>query len=309
VTLRIWSNAEMTATGPARLAARITPYGVVEPSLAQADVAFGQPGVAECLAATRLQWVHLTSAGWDRFDEPGVRAHFAARGIALSNSSGVYREPCAQHLLSFMLADVRQLPRSSRHQHGDRAWPQLETRADCRLLGPGATVALVGFGSIAARLAELLAPFGPRVVGVRRRPSGQEPIPVVAMSELPRLLGEADHVVDILPGGPGTAHAFNAELFSQMKRGATFYNIGRGSTVDQAALLDALDSGQLRAAYLDVTDPEPLPPDHALWRARGCTITPHAAGGHAGEAERLLAHFADNLRRYDAQEALVDRVL
>jgi phosphoglycerate dehydrogenase-like enzyme len=299
----------MAAAGAARWAELIAPYGTSEPSFALADVAFGQPSVAECLASTRLQWVHVNSAGWDRFDEPSVRAHFAARSLLLSSSSGVYREPCAQHLLSFMLADARQLPRSSRHQHGDRAWPQLETRADCRLLGPGATVALVGFGSIAARLAELLAPFGARVVGARRQPSGQEPVPVVAMSELPLLLGEADHVVDILPGGPETARTFNAELFARMKRGATFYNIGRGSTVDQVALLDALASGQLRAAYLDVTEPEPLPPEHPLWRVPGCTVTPHAAGGHAGETERLLAHFAENLRRFSAEQPLVDRVL
>ena len=299
----------MSAADAARFAEQVAPYGVLEPSLEQADVAFGQPSVAECLASAQLGWVHLNSAGWDRFDEPSVRAHFAAHGAALSNSAGVYREPCAQHLLSLMLADARQLPRSLGHQLSDRSWPQLETRAGCRLLGPGATVVLVGFGSIAARVAELLLPFRARVVGVRRRPSGQEPVPVVPMTELPRLLAEADHVVDILPGGPATRHAFNASLFSCMKLGATFYNIGRGSTVDQAALLGALETGQLRAAYLDVTEPEPLPPEHPLWRARGCSITPHSAGGHDDEAERLVAHFAQNLARYGQRQPLVDRVL
>ena len=299
----------MTAAEATSFDARIAPFGALEPDLQLANVAFGQPGVDECLASTRLGWVHLNSAGWDRFDRPDVRLQFATRNRLLSNSAGVYSEPCAQHLLAFMLADARQLPRSLSHQFGDHGWPQLATRAACRLLGPEATVALVGFGSIAARIAQLLVPFGARVVGARRNPSGQESVQVLPMAELPRLLAEADHVVDILPGGPATKHLFDAALFSRMKRGATFYNIGRGSTVDQSALLDALATGQLRAAYLDVTEPEPLPPAHPLWQASGCTITPHAAGGHAGEAERLVSHFVQNLARFAERQPLVDRVL
>jgi phosphoglycerate dehydrogenase-like enzyme len=309
VTLRIWSSLEMTEAEGTSFGARLAPFGVLEPDLQLSNVAFGQPGVDACLASTQLAWVHLNSAGWDRFDRPEVRAQFGARNLLLSNSAGVYSEPCAQHLLAFMLADARQLPRSLSHQLGDHGWPQLATRAACRLLGPEATVALVGFGSIAARIAQLLAPFGARVVGARRNPTGDESVPVLPMTELPRLLAEADHVVDILPGGPATKHFFDAALFSRMKRGATFYNIGRGSTVDQSALLDALATGQLRAAYLDVTEPEPLPPAHPLWQAPGCTITPHAAGGHAGEAERLLSHFLQNLARFAKQQPLLDRVL
>lgn len=93
-----------------------------------------------------------------------------------------------------------------------------------------------------------------------------------------------------------------------MKPGAILYNIGRGSTVDQAALLDALESKRLAAAYLDATEPEPLPPSHLLWSAPNCFITPHTAGGFIGEKERLVRHFLDNLRRFIAGEALRDRV-
>jgi phosphoglycerate dehydrogenase-like enzyme len=98
-------------------------------------------------------------------------------------------------------------------------------------------------------------------------------------------------------------------MFEQFRPGAAFYNIGRGSTVDQAALGDALSTGRVRAAYLDVTDPEPLPAEHPLWRAPGCIITPHSAGGHAGEAGRLIGHFAGNLLRFSSGAALSDRVL
>lgn len=314
----------MTAADAARFAEQLAPHELLWSEAAQvaagltdqpsarfedADVAYGQPDVEQCLASTRLTWVHLRSAGWDRFDQPRVRARFAERGAMLTTSAGVYSEPCAQHVLALMLSEARQLPRSIRHQLTDHAWPQHETRAACSLLGPEATVVLVGFGSIATRVAELLAPFGARVIGVRRTPNGAEPVPTVALSELPAVLREADHVVDVLPGGVGTRHIFDAALFAQLKPGAVFYNIGRGSTVDQAALCAALESGRLRAAYLDVTDVEPLPAEHPLWHEPRCTITPHSAGGHADEEARLTAHLLRNVQRLAAGSALLDRVL
>jgi phosphoglycerate dehydrogenase-like enzyme len=101
----------------------------------------------------------------------------------------------------------------------------------------------------------------------------------------------------------------NAPRFAAMKRGAIFYNVGRGGTVDQDALLAALEREQLGAAYLDVTVPEPLPHDHPLWSAPRCYITPHTAGGHSDEHERFVQHFLDNLKRFTAGEALMDRVM
>ena len=301
-----------------RLAEQVTPHQLLwspaatnEPGVAfePADVLFGQPQPERCLAAASPTWTHLNSAGWDGFNAPRVREHFASSGAMLTTSSSVYSEPCAQHVLSLLLADARQLPRSIRHQATDRAWPQLKTRAACTLLGPDASVLLVGFGSIATRLVELLSPFGVRVVGVRRTPTGSEPIPTVAMRDLPGVLPEADHIIDLLPGGSETKHTFNSTLFARAKPSAAFYNIGRGSTVDQNALLAALQGGHLRAAYLDVTDPEPLPAEHPLWREPACTITPHSAGGHANESARLVGHFLRNLERFASGQALADRVL
>jgi phosphoglycerate dehydrogenase-like enzyme len=123
------------------------------------------------------------------------------------------------------------------------------------------------------------------------------------------VLREADHVVDILPSGPETRLFFDAALLGQLKPGAVFYNIGRGSTVDQTALCSALETGRLRAAYIDVTDPEPLPAEHPLWRAPRCTITPHSAGGHADEDARLVAQLLRNLERFSSGSSLLDRVL
>jgi phosphoglycerate dehydrogenase-like enzyme len=112
-----------------------------------------------------------------------------------------------------------------------------------------------------------------------------------------------------LPARPDTARFFDERRFSRLRRGAIFYNIGRGSTVDLDALRAALLSGHLRAAYLDVTDPEPLPADHPLWSTRGCFVTPHSAGGHVDEEERLVRHFLDNLTRFQAGQPLVDRIV
>ncbi|MEO6725182.1 MAG: NAD(P)-dependent oxidoreductase, partial [Blastocatellia bacterium] len=126
--------------------------------------------------------------------------------------------------------------------------------------------------------------------------------------ELEKHLPLADHIINILPASAATRHFVNAELLAAMKPGALFYNIGRGSTVDQPALIAALESGKLAAAYLDVTEPEPLPPDHPLWTAPNCFITPHTAGGHIGERDRLVRHFLENLRRFTTGETLNDRV-
>jgi phosphoglycerate dehydrogenase-like enzyme len=272
------------------------------------DVAFGQPNAEKSAASSRLAWVHLSSAGYTAFDRDAILSAFAGRGAALTNSSSVFAEPCAEHVLAFMLAEARQLVRSARHQMGDRAWTSDPTRAASFLLR-GQTVALVGFGSIGQRLVQLLAPFSMEIVSVRRRPRGDEPVATVAPESADELLARADHVVDLLPARPDTARFFDERRFSRLRRGAIFYNIGRGSTVDLDALRAALETGELRAAYLDVTDPEPLPAHHPLWSTRGCTITPHSAGGHADEDERLVRHFLDNLARFQAGQALVDRIV
>jgi phosphoglycerate dehydrogenase-like enzyme len=237
-----------------------------------------------------------------------VRAALAARGAALTTSSGVYDEPCAEHALAMMLALARRLPQALDAQRTDRGWDGAGMRAASRLL-VGERVVLLGFGAIARRLVELLAPFRMDVVAVRRRARGDEPVRVVAESELEAHLAAADHVVNVLPGGAGTARLVDARRVAAMKPGARFYNVGRGTTVDQDALVAALCSGQLGAAYLDVTDPEPLPPDHPLWAAPNCYITPHSAGGQVREMEALVEHFLANLRRFAAGAALLERVL
>ncbi|HEY0711796.1 MAG TPA: NAD(P)-dependent oxidoreductase, partial [Polyangia bacterium] len=155
----------------------------------------------------------------------------------------------------------------------------------------------------------LLAPFGLDVVGFRRRPTGSEPVKTLPLDQVDDHLPRADYVIDLLPGAPETNRFFTATRLRAIKPGGVFLNIGRGTTVDQDALVGALTGGVLGGAYLDVTEPEPLPIDHPLWTAPNCTITPHTAGGHADETERLVAHFLDNLARHTAGQPLRDRVV
>lgn len=271
-------------------------------------IAFGQPDPAACLAAPRLRWVHLTTAGYTRFDRDELRAAFAARNLAVTNSSSVYGDPCAQHVLAMMLSLGRQLPQSLREQDSTRGWPGGERRRASRLL-TGQCVLVFGFGAIGRRLAELLAPFGVDMRAVRRRRRGDEPVPVVCEDSLPEALAVADHVVNLLPDNDSTRGYFGSERFAAMRFGARFYNVGRGTTVDQEALRGALVSGRLDAAYLDVTDPEPLPPEHPLWSVPNCFVTPHSAGGRHDQDEAVVAHFLDNLARFERGEPLRDRVL
>jgi phosphoglycerate dehydrogenase-like enzyme len=173
----------------------------------------------------------------------------------------------------------------------------------------GQSVVILGFGSIARHLIELLRPFKVKIVAVRRQPKGDEGVTTITPKEMFPALGQADHVVNLLPGNDDSANFMAGPQFAAMKRGAVFYNIGRGTTVAQNALCSALHSGQVGAAWLDVIDPEPLPADHPLLSAPNCFITPHVGGGHANESEMLVRHFLENLQRFVAGNPLLDRVV
>ena len=279
-----------------------------DPAFATVDVAFGQPDLQSIAQAEKLRWIHVSSSGITRYDTPEFRSSMASRGIAVSNSATVYQEGCALHVLSFMLAQARNIPLglASHAANGSPEWTNL--RETCRLLS-GESALILGYGAIGKRLAELLAPLQMRVTAYRRKPRGDEGIAVITDDALPKALADADHVINILPESVSTQRFFDASRFAGMKRGAIFYNIGRGATVDQPALVDALRTGQVGTAWLDVTDPEPLPAEHPLRKERNCYITPHIAGGHYEEAKSLVRHFLANLERFTRREALIDRVM
>src|SRR5215813_5144139 len=207
-------------------------------TLPGADIAFGTPDAQAVCESPNVRWVQLNSAGY--------------------TSSEVYAEPCAQHLLAMITSLARGLPAALDAQRGDHSW-RYSLRPSLPLLNQQ-TVLILGWGAIARRLVDLLRPLEMNLVAVRRQVKGDEPIRVVSVSELDALLPTVDHLVNTFPQNGQTEGFVNAARLASLKAGAIFYNIGRGTTVDQSALIKELREGRLAAAYLDVTDPEPLPP-------------------------------------------------
>ena len=322
-TLKIYSDSPLSSSAEQLLKEGVSPHEIIfapevsssvlsnatpDSRFATVDIAFGQPDVASIFESKRLQWIHITSAGYTRYDNAKFRETAKARGLSLTNSSTVYSGPCAEHVFSFMLAHSRRLPLAlkSRCESGSTEWDNLR---DAAVPLRNQRVVILGFGAIALKLLDLLRPFQMQIVGFRRRPKGNEGIPIVDEQSLPAALAVADHVINILPENRETVRFISKQRLAAMKPGAVFYNIGRGKTVDQEALLAALKAGRLDAAWLDVTDPEPLPPDHPLLAVPNCYITPHTAGGHRNESESLVRHFLDNFQRYLKNDPLLDRVV
>jgi phosphoglycerate dehydrogenase-like enzyme len=319
----IWTNAKLIPAAALRLREGLSGHRLIvsetanpsvlaggkgDSAFATADIAFGQPAVDDCRSNTKLRWIELSSAGYTRYDTADFKDLLRARGATLTNASSVFCDPCAQHALAMMLAFGRNLLPSYEAQLTDRGWYYDKRRESSRLL-TGQTVLLLGFGAIGRRLADLLAPFGMTIIAVRRQTRSERAVRIIAEENISAALAAADHVVNLLPGNESTINYVNARRLSCCKPGAKFYNVGRGTTVDQTALIDALESSRLAAAYLDVTDPEPLPPEHPLWTTRNCFITPHTAGGRHDQDDALVSHFLANLAALASGGEMTDRVV
>jgi len=304
----IWSNTRYEESETELLRDRLRDRGYLLIREGRAEVLFGQPTVGMIIEDPAVRWVHLDSAGYDRYDTDEFRRAAVERGLAVTNSSSVYDEPCAQHAAAMILGLARKLPYALKSQLEENAWPMMRLRKESYLLN-GRNVVILGYGAIARKLTELLRPFGVRISALRRTPVGDEEVEIFTHSELGERLAAADDVVNILPANSSTRRFVDRELIGLIRPGANFINIGRGGTVDQEALIEALESGRIAATYLDVTDPEPLPSNHPLWSAPNCFITPHTAGGSVDERPRLIDHFLLNLDRYLAGEQLLDRII
>ena len=214
-------------------------------------------------------------------------------GVILCRGAGVHDGPVSEWVVAAILAMQRRLPEFLDLQHrGEWNRELLKERVPDL---DGQTVLVVGYGSIGRAVAARLAPFGARVVGVAQHPRAD----AQSTGALPMLLPEADIVVNLLPLKPETERFVDAAFLARMKPGSLFVNAGRGRTVDTEALVEALVAHRIRAA-LDVTDPEPLPSDHPLWRAPNVLITPHVAGTVARWEERAYRFAGDQIRRYAA---------
>jgi phosphoglycerate dehydrogenase-like enzyme len=278
--------------------------------VAGAEVLFGIPAESPerlawaVRAAPGLRFVQATAAG---AGQQVRRAELTApelERVAVSSASGVHAVPLAEWSIFGLLAFTKQLPRL-RREAAERRWehyPLDELR--------GQTLLVVGVGAIGLEVARLASAFGMRVVGVKRH--ADEQLPYVDSlhppGELHELVGDAQAIVVTLPLTDETRGLIDRETISRMRDGAIFVNVGRGKVVDEEALIEALRSGKLAGAALDVTAKEPLPPESPLWEMENVILSPHTAALSWHENERIVELFAENLRRYLRGDELLSRV-
>jgi len=275
-------------------------------SLGEADAVIGAcwPGLVS--AGTNLEWIQLPSAGAERcVNIPGIKD----RGILITNAQRLYGPEIAEHVIAMMFAFSRGLYRYIPAQQ-EGAWSRniLERSQHWELAGR--TMLVVGLGGIGTEVAWRADALGMRVTATRRSSrEGPEFVDYVGTAdELIELARQADVVVNTAPLTPETTGLFDAEFFAAMKPTAYFITVGRGKSVVTADLVAALESGGIAGAGLDVTDPEPLPAGHPLWRLPNVIITPHISGMSDGAAERLYTLMEENLRRYVAGERMLSVV-
>jgi phosphoglycerate dehydrogenase-like enzyme len=272
----------------------------LEDHLADLEVVFAwnfdRPRLLEVVPrASRLRWIQSISAGVEEFAVPTLAEH----GVVLTSAAGVYDPGLAESVLGFLLALSARIVEDARLEPG--SWPTEGTR-----LLRGTTALIVGAGSIGTETGRLLRAAGARVRGLARTPRPADDVfeRVAGPDDLLAELAEADHVVNVLPLTAATRGVFDAAAFAAMKPTAFFVNIGRGVTVDEPALIDALRAGRIAGAALDVFDVEPLPADSPLWTMPNVLVSPHRAGDHEDWPRDVVALFVDNLRRFLSGEPL-----
>jgi len=260
-------------------------------------------------AGTSIRWLQLVFASADRCAAiPAVRQ----RELLITNMQRISGPVIAEHVMAMTLSFTRGLdlfvPGQSRAEWR-AAWRDAPPPGRMTVL-KGQTMLVVGLGGIGTEVAERAHALGMRVIATRASGrNGPGFVSYVGLpDELPELAAQADVVVNAAPLTPQTARMFDARFFARMKPTAYFINVGRGPSVDTAALADALNSGRIGGAGLDVTDPAPLPADHPLWRARNVLITPLAAGDSNLGFDAQTRVVIENVRRYVAGERMLSVV-
>jgi phosphoglycerate dehydrogenase-like enzyme len=296
--------------GLARLAAECPDFefldardpAVLGRHLGRASVAYGPPPVNRLGDATALRWVQLISAG-----VPGDLCRAAhARGLTLTNLAGLYGPTIAEHALALMTVLARNLHVALRNQ-ARRRWDRgvAKTLWDLH----GRTLAVVGLGNIGRGIARLARCYGMRVVGCRRTDQPVADVDrVYPCRELHEMLGEADVVAVAAPLTDRTEGMLGAAEFAAMRRGVLYVNVSRGPVAQEAALLDALRSGHVAAAGLDVYAAEPLPDDHPLWTMPNVVVSPHYSGETVNNSSLPLERFLRNLHNWRVSQPLEGRV-
>jgi phosphoglycerate dehydrogenase-like enzyme len=285
---------------------RRTPEGEEEflAMLAQADVLYDFPrGYVEDLVrvAPELRWVQASMAGAGEIVD---RVGLQNTNVVITTASGVYSGPLAEFVMMALLTHAKDLNRLRRDK-AEKRWREAHTETLY-----GKTLCVIGLGNIGRAVAERARPFGLRIGGVKRTIREEDVAwnyadELYDTRDLHPALRKADYVVVTLPGTPQTYRLLDAEAISTMKQGAYFANVGRGKVVDEGALIEALRSGHLSGAALDVFEEEPLPEESPLWGLENVIVSPHSTDNVPGLTNELQTElFCGNLRRYLEGEPL-----
>jgi phosphoglycerate dehydrogenase-like enzyme len=255
--------------------------------------------------APNLKWLHTVAAGIEDFLERG----FGRGNYQFTNGSGPHAIPMGEFVTLLVLMFAKEARQFLKNQERSR-WERVGGREVY-----GSTAGIVGLGDVGMGAAERLKALGCRVLATRRSVAAVQrnvgPVDeLLPASELPYLLRESDYVILAVPLTPETRHLINAEALRMMKPSTYLINVARGGVVDEAALIEALRTGVIAGAALDVFDTEPLPPDSPFWQMENVIVTPHISptSGSAIFMQRHVDLFRENLRRYLAGEPLLNVV-
>lgn len=288
----------------------LVPYDVkktIPDEHTDAEILVAWCNTPECLKdgakrLTKLKWIQSLAAG----PNDVLSAGFDSSKIIVTTGSGLHDSTVAEHTLGLLLNAARHFYEMRDYQNqgkwpGHLGGPQTDRAPGTFRTLSGANVTIWGFGNIGKMLTSYLVPLGANVRGVARSDGVRNGIQVHAEDKLPELLPKTDALVMILPGSESTKNALSAERMKMLPKHAWVVNVGRGISIDESALLSALEKGEIGGAALDVFVEEPLPEGNPLYKAPNLILSPHAAGGRPRNAEELIA---SNLRRFRAGQEL-----
>lgn len=280
----------------------IYPHSTAEPeALKDADVILGNVPPEMVKYCEKLEWMQICSAGTDGYMD------VVPEGVIVTNGTGAYGPAISEHVLAMLLLLKRDMLTYHRDTLACR-WEPLYTAETVE----GSTVLILGLGDLGGNTARRLKALGAYVIGLRRSNMNKPEYcdELYPTEKLDELLPRADAVIMCLPNNRETTHIMDERRLFLMKKGSILINVGRGTALDQDALVRALNCGHLRGAGLDVAVPEPLPEDSPLWKARNILITPHVSGGWRipSVVVKVKDILVRNLRAYINEEPLINVV-
>jgi phosphoglycerate dehydrogenase-like enzyme len=271
---------------------------IPEPIRGDVEIIFGVPDASALPLLPSLKWLQLSIAGSDRYC---ARSLYARSDVILTNSSGVFGRPISEYVIAVFLMMSKDL-HVMRDNRDKALWFKYPLTCDFE----GSTVGVIGLGDIGGNVARKAHLLGAKVLAVKNTPSPKPDYvdELHTADGFDGVLARSDFVALCLPSTSDTRHIISKRHFDVMKRSAILVNVGRGTAIDQDALVEALRGRKIAGAGLDVTTPEPLPAEHPLWKLDNCFISPHNSSNSYYSTQRIVDLFTQNLHRYIKGETL-----